>query len=74
LPSLSIGPKKSRLPERDVTKPMTMGSSSDIFPGAKGHLAWQEKLEGPLFPVTIVHSKLIKPAELRAADTVFQLH
>ena len=35
---------------------------------------WQEKLEGPLYAVRIAHSKLIKPAELRAVDGVFQLH
>ena len=34
----------------------------------------QEKLEGPLFSVTVAHSKLIKPAELRAVDGVFRLH
>jgi len=35
---------------------------------------WQAKLEGPLFAVTVAHSKLIKPAELRAVDGVFRLH
>jgi uncharacterized protein Usg len=45
------------------------------FPALKGFLAfWQEKLEGPLYQVTIAHSKLIKPAELRAVDGVFRLH
>ena len=39
------------------------------FPALKDFLAfWQEKLEGPLFSVTIAHSELIKPAELRAVD------
>jgi uncharacterized protein Usg len=37
------------------------------FPALKDFLAfWQERLEGPLFSVTVAHSKLIKPAELRA--------
>ena len=27
---------------------------------------WQEKLEGPLYSVTVAHSQLIKPAEIRA--------
>jgi uncharacterized protein Usg len=27
-----------------------------------------------LFSVTVAHSKLIKPAELRAVDGVFRLH
>ncbi len=34
----------------------------------------EEKLDGPLFSVTVAHSKLIKPAELRAVDGVFRLH
>ena len=45
------------------------------FPALKYFLAfWQEKLDGPLHSVTVAHSKLIKPAELRAVDGVFRLH
>ena len=45
------------------------------FPALKDLLAfWQEKLEGPLFSVTVAHCKLIKPAELKAVDGVFRLH
>ena len=45
------------------------------FPRLKDFLAfWEEKLEGPLYAVTVAHSKLIKPAELRAVDGVFRLH
>ncbi|MGY4334178.1 uncharacterized protein Usg [Bradyrhizobium sp. LB7.2] len=45
------------------------------FPALTDFLAfWQQKLDGPLFSVTVVHSKLIKPAELRAVDGVFRLH
>lgn len=45
------------------------------FPALKDFLAfWEAKLEGPLFAVTVAHSKLIKPAELRAVDGVFRLH
>src|SRR5260370_7409250 len=45
------------------------------FPALKDFLSFsQEKLEGPLFSVTRAHSKLIKPAELRAVDVVFILH
>src|SRR5258705_10697222 len=45
------------------------------FPALQDFLAfWQQKLEGPLFAVTVAHSKLIKPAELRAVDGVFRLH
>jgi uncharacterized protein Usg len=35
---------------------------------------WENKLDGPLVAVTVAHSKLIKPAELRAVDGVFRLH
>jgi len=39
------------------------------FPALKDFLAFGKKsLEGPLFAVTVVHSKLIKPAELHAVD------
>src|SRR5438309_2056599 len=45
------------------------------FPALRDFLAfWQEKLEGPLFSVTVAHSKLIRPAELHAVDGVFRLH
>ena len=37
------------------------------FPELQRFLAfWQEKLEGPLHSVQVAHSKLIKPAELKA--------
>src|SRR4029079_2438465 len=43
-------------------------SVSEI-PCAQGFSAfWQQKLDGPLYSVTVAHSKLIKPAELRAVD------
>ena len=36
------------------------------FPALKDFLAfWETKLEGPLFAVTVAHSKLIKPAVRR---------
>lgn len=35
---------------------------------------WQKKLDGPLHSVQVAHSKLIKPAELKAVDGVFRLH
>ena len=45
------------------------------FPALKDFLAfWENSLEGPLFAVTIAHSKLIKAAELHAIDGVFRLH
>jgi uncharacterized protein Usg len=35
---------------------------------------WVEKLEGPLHSVMVAHSRLIKPAELKAIDGEFKLH
>ncbi|OQW52868.1 MAG: protein usg [Proteobacteria bacterium SG_bin9] len=45
------------------------------FPKLQDFLAfWQEKLEGPLVSVTVAHSRLIRPAELRAINGEFRLH
>jgi uncharacterized protein Usg len=35
---------------------------------------WQSSLEGSLHSVTVAHSRLIKPAELRAIGGEFKLH
>jgi uncharacterized protein Usg len=35
---------------------------------------WLETLEGPLHSVTVAHSRLIKPAEIRAIGGEFRLH
>jgi uncharacterized protein Usg len=35
---------------------------------------WRKSLEGDLHSVTVAHSGMIKPAELRAIDGVFRLH
>ena len=45
------------------------------FPELQGFLKfWQRSLEGILHSVTVAHSRLIKPAELRALDGEFRLH
>src|SRR5215510_742415 len=45
------------------------------FPVLNRFLAfWLEKLEGPLYSVTVAHSRLIKPAELRAIGAEFRLN
>jgi uncharacterized protein Usg len=45
------------------------------FPALQDFLAfWQRSLDGPLLGVTVAHSRLIKPAELRAVGNVFRLH
>ena len=44
------------------------------FPALKGFLDfWTRTLEGPLFKVTVGHSRLIRPAEIRALGE-FNLH
>jgi uncharacterized protein Usg len=35
---------------------------------------WQKSFEGVLHTVTVAHSRLIKPAELKAVDGMFRLH
>jgi uncharacterized protein Usg len=35
---------------------------------------WLKTLEGPLYSVTVAHSRLIKPAEIRSVDGEFRLH
>ncbi|GLK86275.1 usg protein [Ancylobacter defluvii] len=35
---------------------------------------WARELEGPLHSVTVSHSRLITPAELRAVDGIFRLN
>jgi uncharacterized protein Usg len=45
------------------------------FPELQRFLAfWVEKLEGPLHSVMVAHSRLIKPAELKAIDGEFRLN
>ena len=45
------------------------------FPELQRFLAfWTEKLEGPLHSVLVAHSRLIKPAELKAIDGEFRLN
>jgi uncharacterized protein Usg len=67
-----------RLPDHPALLQTYVWQDYDLcpkFPALKDFLAfWQEKLEGPLFSVTVAHCRLIKPAELRAVDGVFRLH
>ena len=45
------------------------------FPELQGFLKfWQRSLEGVLHSVTVAHSRLIKPAELKAIGGEFKLH
>ena len=67
-----------RLPDHPSLLQTYVWQNYDLFPkfpALQDFLAfWQEKLEGPLFSVTVAHSRLIKPAELRAVNGVFHLH
>ncbi len=45
------------------------------FPELQGFLKfWQRSLEGALHSVTVAHTRLIKPAELKAIGGEFKLH
>jgi uncharacterized protein Usg len=35
---------------------------------------WEKSIEGVLHTVTVAHSRLIRPSEIRAIDGVFRLH
>lgn len=35
---------------------------------------WEKSIEGVLHTVTVAHSRLIRPSEIRAVDGVFRLH
>jgi uncharacterized protein Usg len=67
-----------RLPDRHWLLQTYVWQDYDMFPNfpaLRDFLAfWEKSLEGPLFAVTVAHSKLIKPAELHAVDGVFRLH
>ncbi len=45
------------------------------FPSLQKFLTfWREQLEGPLHSITVAHSRLIRPAELKAIGSEFRLH
>ena len=45
------------------------------FPALHRFLAfWQDSLDGTLHSVTVAHSKLVTPAQMRTVNGVFQLH
>jgi uncharacterized protein Usg len=45
------------------------------FPELQGFLEfWQKSLEGVLHSVTVAHSHLIKPVEIKTVDGIFRLH
>ncbi len=50
----------------------------DLCPGLpelNGFLRfWQKSIEGALHSIMVAHSRLIRPAEIKAVDGVFRLH
>lgn len=49
--------------------------SAPRFPKLKSFLDfWTAKLEGKLYKVTVTHSKLIRPAELRLVGAELKVH
>ena len=35
---------------------------------------WMTSLDGPLHSVTVAHSRLVRPTEIRTVDGIFSLH
>jgi len=66
-----------RLPDHPALLQSYVWQEYDLFPhfpALKAFLDfWTRTLEGPLFKVTVGHSRLIKPAEIRALGE-FQIH
>ena len=67
-----------RMPDHPALLQSYLWQEYDLFPKfpeLQRFLAfWIEKLEGPLHSVLVAHSRLIKPAELKAIDGEFRLH
>ncbi|MBN8958799.1 MAG: usg protein [Rhizobiales bacterium] len=67
-----------RLPDHPVLLQTYIWQDYDLFPEfptlQKFLDFWRQQLEGPLHSVTVAHSRLIAPAEIRAIGTEFRLH
>jgi uncharacterized protein Usg len=67
-----------RMPDHPAILQSYIWQEYDLFPHfpvLKKFLDfWTRTLEGPLFKVTVGHSRLIQPAELRALGGEFRLH
>jgi uncharacterized protein Usg len=67
-----------RMPDHPALLQSYIWQDYDLFPEfptlRKFLDFWVEKLEGPLFKVTVGHCRLIKPAELKAVGAEFRLH
>jgi uncharacterized protein Usg len=67
-----------RLPDHPALLQSYIWQDYDLhprFPKLKGFLDfWTAKLDGKLFKVTIAHSHLLTPAEVRLVGAEFKLH
>ncbi len=67
-----------RLPDHPSLLQTFVWQNYDLFPkfpALKEFLAfWEQSLDGPLFAVTVAHSRLIKPAELKTLDGMYALN
>ncbi len=67
-----------RLPDHPVLLQSYVWQDYDLapkFPKLQQFLDfWSAKLEGKLFKVTVAHSCLIRPAELKLVDAEFKVH
>jgi uncharacterized protein Usg len=67
-----------RLPDHPALLQSYIWQDYDLhprFPKLKGFLDfWAAKLDGKLFKVTIAHSNLLTPAEVRLVGAEFKLH
>lgn len=67
-----------RMPDHPALLQSYIWQEYDLFPDfpvlRKFLDFWSRTLEGPLFKVSVAHSRLIKPAELKALDGEFLLH
>jgi uncharacterized protein Usg len=67
-----------RLPDHPVLLQTYIWQEYDLFPEfptlQKFLDFWQHQIEGALHSVTVAHSRLIAPAEIRAIGKEFRLH
>lgn len=67
-----------RLPDHPALLQSYIWQDYDLhprFPKLKSFLDfWAAKLEGPLFKVTVAHSGLVKPAEIKLVGNEFRLN
>lgn len=67
-----------RMPDHPALLQSYIWQEYDLFPEfpvlRKFLDFWSRTLDGPLFKVSVAHSRLIEPAEWKALDGEFRLH